>query len=68
MAQVYKVEMKQTVTAFIKADSEEQLLDWMNEHTPGEVDRNYTTDDVEYEDNIICPVDGYENFSIATED
>ena len=65
MAQVYKVEMKQIVTAFIKADSEEQLMDWMNEHTPGEVDRDYTVDNVEYEDNIICPVDGYEDFSIS---
>ena len=57
MAQVYKVEIKQAAIVFIKADSEEQLMDWMNKHTPNNIDSN-----------IICPVDGYEDFSIATED
>lgn len=67
MAQVYKVQMIQTVTAYVKADNEEQVQDWMCSNTPGEVDRSYTVD-TEYEDKIICTVDdGEEDIDISTE-
>lgn len=65
MSQVYKVRMKEIKELFIRADSEEQLQDWMNTH--GFRDSMLKGTESEFEDEIICPVDGYEDFSISKE-
>lgn len=64
---VYKIEMSMKVTAYVKADNEEQLTEWMNNHSPREVE-SMGVADVEYEDNIICSVDGDEEIDITKGD
>ena len=66
MAEIYKVKMTMEVEAFIEANNEEQLMDWMNTHDPIDLmtDEDYGYTDVEYKDEIICTVNGYADFSI----
>lgn len=55
---VAKVRMTHTVELFIEGETEDDIQDWMNNHTPEEVVRNgkYNTED--FDDEIICWVSG----------
>lgn len=64
---VAKVRMTHTVELFIEGKTEEDIQDWMNNHTPEEVVRNgkYNTED--YADEILCYVSGYPDVVVETE-
>ena len=67
MSEVYKVRMTESVEFFIKANDEEQLQDWLDTHTIQEAKLcgDFINGDVEYNDKILFPVDGYADIDIT---
>ena len=50
----YKIKMTHTVELFVEAENEEQVLDWMNTHTPDEIKEKIGYH--YYDDEIICSI------------
>ena len=54
---IAKVKMTYSVECFIKADNDEQLQDWLNNHTPRDaflLANKYVQED--YDEEILCHV------------
>lgn len=50
----YKIKMTHTVELFVEAKNEEQVMDWMNTHTPDEIESKIGYH--HYDDEIVCSI------------
>lgn len=66
---VAKVRMVHEVITFVEGETEDDIQDWLNEHTPEEIAMSpeYYYEESNYHDEILCYVDGYPNIVIGKE-
>lgn len=55
MSKIYNVAMEKTVYFNIKADNEDQVMDWMNTHS---IEEDAEEVEIYYDDRIIEEVEG----------
>ena len=57
MANVYSCQMVECVLFYLKADSEEQALEWLQTHTSRDVCAATKNCDFVYDEDVLCRVD-----------
>ncbi len=68
MAKVYECTITTIVTVRIKADSEDQLQDWINTHDISDICEMADGYSINYEDEVICETGYPHNIDISEED
>ena len=63
---IYEVKMTMVLRTKIKADDEEELMDWLNMHTPAELEYEYGVREIEYNDEIIQTFEDSDDYEIST--